>query len=249
MKHSIRFLRSGIASFLLFIISCHPQLRPSGLQFESYDVRSAVSDTAYESLLSPYRKQVEETMNDIVADLPVNLVKSLPDGTLGNFMADAYLVMAREKVDSSAELAYMNHGGIRRNGIAAGPLRKGAVYELMPFDNLMVVQKVSGQVLQKFLDHIAEEGGGGVAGLTMKIQNKKAVSVKIQGQPIDMNRVYTVVNSDYVINGGGRFLLFKDLPRNQTGYLLRDAILDYCAFYRKAGKPLPVDTQKRITHD
>jgi 2',3'-cyclic-nucleotide 2'-phosphodiesterase (5'-nucleotidase family) len=248
MRHTFS-VRQSVAVFLLFIASCHPQYRPSGLQYESYDVKAAVSDTAYESLLGPYRQQVEATMNDIIAELPVDLVKSLPDGSLGNFMADAYLYMAKEKWDTSAALAYMNTGGIRRNGISAGPLRKGAVYELMPFDNLMVIQKVSGQVLQQFLDHIAEEGGGGVAGLTMKIQNKKAVDVKIQGQPIDLNRVYTMVNSDYVVNGGGRFLLFKDLPMNQTGYLLRDAILDYCRIHRQAGKPLPVDTKKRIIHD
>jgi 2',3'-cyclic-nucleotide 2'-phosphodiesterase (5'-nucleotidase family) len=248
MKHFLA-VRQAVVLFLFFIASCHPPFRPSSLQYESYDVKRAVSDTAYESLLGPYRQQVEATMNDIIAELPADLVKSLPDGSLGNFMADAYLYMARQKVDASAELAYMNNGGIRRNGISAGPLRKGAVYELMPFDNLLVVQKVSGKLLQQFLDHIADEGGGGVAGLTMKIRDKKAVDVRIQGQPIDMNRVYTMVNSDYVINGGGRFLLFKDLPMNQTGYLLRDAILDYCAVHRKAGKPLPVDTQKRVIND
>lgn len=234
---------------LATVNGCHPTYQPSSLQYANYDVNQKETDSAYISFIKPYAEKVGETMNNPVGELPQGLVKSLPDGSLGNFMADAYLSMAREKFDPAAQLAYMNHGGIRLNQVQAGALRRGTVYEVMPFDNLMVIQKVKGSLLKQFLDHIAEEGGGGIAGVQMTISQKKAFDIRIQGEPLDPEKIYTMVNSDYVVNGGGRFTAFRDLPAQKTGYLLRDAILDYCAKYQAAGKPIPVPTDKRIVHE
>lgn len=235
-----------IALFLVASLGCHRAYHPTALQYEGYDVRNLPQDSVLSAFISPYRTQVDATMNDPVAELPVSLVKALPDGTLGNFMADAYLAMAREKFDASADFAYMNHGGIRLNQVQAGPLRRGTVYEVMPFDNQMVLVKVKGETVKAFLDHIAAEGGGGIAGLTMQIRDQQATDIRIGGQPLDLNKTYQMVNSDYVVNGGGRFTGFTSLPVQKTGYLLRDALLDYCKRFRDQGKPLPIDTQKRI---
>ncbi|MCU0380582.1 MAG: 5'-nucleotidase C-terminal domain-containing protein [Chitinophagaceae bacterium] len=246
--------RISILSFAaVFVLAyqpgCHPKFQPTSLQYAAYDVNQQATDSAYIAFIKPYADKVGETMNNPVGELPLPLVKALPDGSLGNFMADAYLAMAREKFDPSAEVAYMNHGGIRLNQVQAGTLRRGTVYEVMPFDNLMVILKVKGSLLRQFLDHIAEEGGGGIAGVQMNIRDKKAINIRIKGQPLDTEATYTMVNSDYVVNGGGRFTGFKDLPAQKTGYLLRDAILDYCERYKAAGKPIPVSTEKRIVHE
>ena len=231
---------------LVASLGCHRAYHPTALQYEGYDVRNLPQDSALSAFIGPYRTRVDATMNDPVAELPVNLVKGLPDGTLGNFMADAYLATAREKFEPGAHFAYMNHGGIRLNQVQAGPLRRGIVYEMMPFDNQMVVVRVKGEVVKAFLDHIAAEGGGGIAGLTMQIRDQKAADIRIGGEALDLEKTYIMVNSDYVVNGGGRFTGFTSLPVQKTGYLLRDAILDYCKRFREQGKPLPIDTQKRI---
>jgi 2',3'-cyclic-nucleotide 2'-phosphodiesterase (5'-nucleotidase family) len=243
MKRLLPFL------LLLVIAGCHKAYQPTALQYAGYDVRDIAPDSAMLGLIAPYREKVGAAMDDVVAELPMTLIKALPDGTLGNFMADAYLAMAREKFAPSADFAYMNHGGIRLNQVQAGPLRRGTVYEVMPFDNLLVIVPVSGALVQRFLDHIAAEGGGGVAGLTMRIRDKKAVDVRIQGMPLDTARTYMMVNSDYVVQGGGRFEGFRALPAQKTGYLLRDAIQDYCKAFQSQGVALPVSTEKRIIHD
>ena len=43
----------------------------------------------------------------------------------------------------------MNHGGIR-SYIPKGNITTGKIFELMPFDNLIVLQEVKGSVLQQF---------------------------------------------------------------------------------------------------
>jgi len=185
-------------------------------------------------------------MNDVIAELGTTLKKEQPDGTLGNFMADAYLAMARKKFDASADVAFMNNGGIRLNNMQAGSLRRGSIYEVMPFDNLLVILKLTGAQLQQYLDYIAAEGGSGIAGVRMTIRDKKATEVFIQNKPIDFSASYTMVNSDYAVNGGGGFNLFKNMPFQKTGYLLRDAILDYSADFKASGKPIIVSGEKRI---
>lgn len=230
----------------VFFVSCHKQFQPQSVQYSGYTVEQSKTDTLVSSFLKPYSSKVGETMNDVMAELGTTLKKQQPDGSLGNFLADAYLVMAQKKFDPAATVAFMNNGGIRLNSIQAGPLRRGSIYEVMPFDNLMVILKLTGAQLQHYLDYIAEEGGSGIAGVRMTIRDKKAVDVYIDNKPIDLLVTYTIINSDYAVNGGGGYNSFKGLPMQKTGYLLRDAILDYCTDFKAMGKPIIISGEKRI---
>jgi 2',3'-cyclic-nucleotide 2'-phosphodiesterase (5'-nucleotidase family) len=230
----------------VFFLSCHKQFQPQSVQYAGYTIDQSKTDTSFSNFLKPYSNKVGETMNDVLAELGTTLKKEQPDGTLGNFMADAYLAMARKKFDPVADVAFMNNGGIRLNNIQAGPLRRGTVYEVMPFDNLLVIMKLTGTQLQEYLDYIATEGGCGIAGIRMTIRDKKATEVFISDKPIDLTAIYTMVNSDYAINGGGGFNSFKSLPSQKTGYLLRDAIIDYSTGFRAEGKPIIISDEKRI---
>ena len=141
----------------------------------------------------------------------------------------------------------MNHGGVRIPRIAAGPIVKGTIYEVMPFDNVLVLVEVKGVVLAAYLDRIAAEGGGGgVAGLTMVIKNKKATEIYIGGLPIDSEKTYFMANSDYVVDGGGGFNGLKQLPQQRTSYLLRESIVEYCAAMGAEGKKINDQTPIRI---
>jgi 2',3'-cyclic-nucleotide 2'-phosphodiesterase (5'-nucleotidase family) len=234
---------------LLFSLhACHPYFRPSSVQYSGYNIQQSSRDTVMTGLLQPYAQKVNETMNDVVAELGTTLVKQSPDGSLGSFLADSYLTMARKKFDPAADVAFINSGGIRLNNIQAGPLKRGTIYEVMPFDNQMVVLKLTGQQLQAYLDHVASEGGCGIAGIRMKIRQKKAVDVFIGGRPLDPSAIYTMVNSDYTVNGGGGFSGLRAIPANVTGYLLRDATLDYCSLFKTEGRPILISNEKRITN-
>jgi 2',3'-cyclic-nucleotide 2'-phosphodiesterase (5'-nucleotidase family) len=80
-------------------------------------------------------------MNDIVGFVEESLDKKQPEGSLGNFMVDAFLTMARDKYNTPVDLAVLNSGGIRLTQLAAGNMTRGKVFELMPFDNLLILQR------------------------------------------------------------------------------------------------------------
>jgi len=137
---------------------------------------------------------------------------------------------------------------MRLTQLPAGNVTNGKIFELMPFDNLLILQKLKGDVLQKLLDLAASKGGWPVAGITMQVKDNKAVNVLIGGKPIDMNAIYTVTNSDFVANGGDDAEMLRGIPQIANGYLMRDAIFDYIKKLKSEGKDISSTIENRVTY-
>ena len=236
---------------LLFIISsCSTGYRSTQVEYKDYHVAATASaDSSLVLLLQPYTDSVNKSMNDVIGVSDKSLDKALPECTLGNIMADALLVKSREKFNTNVDAAFMNYGGIRLNQIPPGPVTKRNIYELMPFDNIVIVQKVNGEILQQFLDLIAKRGGWPVSGMKFRIKNQKAVDVLIQDKPIDKTATYSIVNSDYVVNGGDDCTMLKNLPQQNIGYLMRDALLEYFSSFKANGKNITANIENRVVND
>lgn len=207
-----------------------------------------MADSGMLRLIRPYSDSVNKNMEQVIADVGILLEKKQPEGGLGNIMTDALLIMAREKYATHVDAAFVNTGGIRLPAITPGPLTKGRVYELMPFDNLVLIQSLKGSVLQEFLDKVAAQGGWPVAGLTYAMKDKKAVDVKIAGVPIAADKIYVIVNSDYIVNGGDGMSMLTQIPAKNIGYLMRDAFIDYFSRLGREGKKLIAQPENRVTN-
>lgn len=240
-----------IPALLLLItgISCHTTYQGQSLQYNGYRISKTMpADSTVIGFLRPYSDSVNNSMNAVLGVSPVSLEKTQPEGTLGNFMADAFLVMAREKYNTQVDLAFVNFGGIRLTQLPAGNITRGKVFELMPFDNLLILQKVKGSVLQQVLDLMAARGGWPVAGLSMQISNGKAVNIRIGGQPLETEKTYTIANSDFIANGGDNADMLRPIPQITNGYLMRDAIIDYINGLSRQGKQITATIENRVTN-
>ncbi len=237
---------------LLFIItglSCTTAYQGQSLQYKGYRIgKSMPADSSVLHFLQPFSDSVNNSMNTVLGVSPVSMEKTLPECTLGNFMVDAFLTMARDKYQTQVDLAFVNFGGIRLTQLPAGNITRGKVFELMPFDNLLILQKVKGAVLQQVLDLIAARGGWPVAGMQMQISNGKAVNVLIGGMPLDPEKIYTIANSDFIANGGDNADMLRSIPQITNGYLMRDAIIDYIAWLNSKGKAITATIENRVTN-
>lgn len=246
--------RYQFAIFLLFlsltgIFSCNTSYRTGKLEYSNYRLSPETpKDSTAITLLKPYSDEIARTMNDVVGTIAVSMDKAQPESALGDFMADAYLQMANEKFKTKVDGALMNFGGIRLTQLPAGPINRGKVFELMPFDNLLILQKMTGTQLKELLDHIAGRNGWPLAGITMDIKDKKAVNVKVGGVAIDPSATYAIANSDFVANGGDEAAMLRSIPQINIGYLMRDALFDYINTFKKAGKPISVPPQNRVRY-
>jgi 2',3'-cyclic-nucleotide 2'-phosphodiesterase (5'-nucleotidase family) len=244
-KSAVLFL----IAIALLSAACNSSYQPQSLSYKKYNVSDSLqSDTKVLNLIRPYSDSVNKSMNDVIGIAEKDLEKKQPEGSLGNFMVDAFLVMAKEKYNKPVDAAFLNHGGIRLNQLPAGNVTRSKIFELMPFDNLLILQQLKGSVVQQFLDFTASKGGWPVAGITMQIKGGKAVNVMIGGKPLDPNATYTTANSDFLANGGDNADMLRPIPQEANGYLMRDAILDYIVRLKTVGKNINANVENRVTH-
>jgi 2',3'-cyclic-nucleotide 2'-phosphodiesterase (5'-nucleotidase family) len=229
-----------------FALSCNTSYKAESIQYSSYKIQQSDDESkSVKSIIKPYSDSINKLMNVVIGYNELQLEKKRHGNTLGFFITDAYLEMARQKVNPRVDAAFMNAGGIRLPELPAGAITQGKIYELMPFDNLMVILKVKGSLLRQYLDTLAAAEGVIVSGITMQIVNKATQQVMVGHKPLDLNAEYTVVNSDYVVNNSG---LLKNIDRKTSSYLLRDAIFDYVRFINESGKKITVSNTDRISY-
>lgn len=244
-----RILIPALFAFSASCYSCSTVYQPQSVQYNDYRISpGSRQDSTIVNLLRPYSDSVNKSMNAIVATSATELEKKQPEGTLGNVMADAMLVMAVKHFKTKVDAAFVNYGGIRLNSIPAGNITRGKVFELAPFDNVTVLQQLSGTVLQQFLDHISGRGGWPCSGISWQIKDKKALNVMIGGKPIDPNATYTIANNDYVANGGDDCVMLRNIPQQNDGYVYRDAVLEYFADFTRQGKKISAQIENRVTN-
>jgi 2',3'-cyclic-nucleotide 2'-phosphodiesterase (5'-nucleotidase family) len=243
-------MRSKISTALLFylflLVSCNQNFRSASAEFKNYNVEQKKDgDSKINVLIKPYSDSINGSMNNVIGENESLLEKSARNNTLGFFMTDAFLLLANQKFNVHVDVAFMNHGGIRLNDLAAGKITNGKIFELMPFDNLLFIQKVKGNVLKQYLDSVAFWGPMVQSGLTMRISNKKPEDIKVGNKPLDENADYVISNSDYVINNSE---VLKNIPSQNIGYLQRDAIIDYVLMLTQKGKKIVVENTERVKY-
>ena len=229
--------------------SCSTFYQPTSLNHTQYKIDSSIrKDSSLVVMLQPYSTNINATMNKVIGTSADTYNNKRPESEIGNFLADCYKAMAEKKFERKIDAAFMNVGGIR-SYMSKGNITVGKIFEIMPFDNLLVLQELKGGVLQQYLDVIAADGGWPVSkGVTIQIKNKKAVNVMINGKPLDVNATYTVAHSDYIANGGSDCSMLKSVPQINKGYLMRDAILEYVSMQSAAGKTIQPIIENRVTN-
>jgi 2',3'-cyclic-nucleotide 2'-phosphodiesterase (5'-nucleotidase family) len=233
-----------IATF--FAVSCNTSYKAENVQYSSYRIQQYdAGSKSLTTIVKPYSDSVNKLMNVVIGYNEAQLEKKSQGNTLGFFITDAYLEMAKQKVNSKVDAAFMNSGGIRLPEIPAGAITQGKIFELMPFDNLMVLLKVKGRLLKQYLDTLAANDDVIESGMTMQIVNKAVQQVMVGGKPLDIDADYTIAHSDYVAMNTN---MLKNINRSTNGYLLRDALLDYVKFIHSQNKKVTVTNTDRVSY-
>lgn len=239
----IQFYPLFISIFLS--VSCHTTYKAASVEHSNYRIQHTAVNNSLSSVIKPYGDSVNKLMNAVIGYNQDLLERKRPVNALGYFITDAYLEMARQKVNSKVDAAFMNSGGIRLPDLPAGAVTQGKIFELMPFDNLMVQVKMKGSELKQYLDTLAAGEGIIQSGMRLQVVNKTARDITIGNKPLDPNAEYTLVLSEYVVINSN---LLKNLSRVTNSYLLRDAIIDYVKLFNSQGKKITVSNIDRVSY-
>ena len=204
-----------------------------------------------ENYIKPYREHINKDLDSILAYCPETLDKSSGkwQTAIGNLLADATIAkgnlvfMAREK--KKLDMCILNNGGIR-NILPKGNVTLRTAYEIMPFENGLVVVALKGEQIFELVDYfIAGKKPHPISGITLTIsKDNTAKDILIQGKPVEKDTIYYVATNDYLANGGDNMNFFKKgVQRFDLDYKLRNVLIDYF----KEVDTIPVKNDVRIS--
>lgn len=205
-----------------------------------------------EAFIKPYREHIDQDLSTVLAIAPETLDKSGQwQTTIGNLMADVtfqrsnMVFSKREK--KQIDICLLNHGGIR-SIIPKGNVTARTAYEIMPFENSAIVIALKGEQIMEMVNYIiSEKKPHPLSGMTFTIdKNNTPKNILIQGKPLDNEKIYYVVTSDYLSNGGDKMDFFKKgVASYDLEYKLRNILIDYF----KEVETIPVINDVRITKE
>lgn len=209
--------------------------------------KTLADDPTALATIAPYRQRVTEQMTAVIGTAPTALVKSNGESPLSNFVADLQRTRASRELGQPIDLGVMSNGGLRAP-LPAGQVTLGAVFELMPFENELVVLDAPAAVVQQLFDYGARVKMA-FSGATYTVSPEgKAIDIRIGNQPFNpaQSRTYTIAISDYLAGGGDNMVFFKPIKPRGTGVLLRNAIADQIRELTKQGKPVEAKVEGRV---
>ena len=208
---------------------------------------SIPDDESVEKMLAPYSGKVR-ALSVVIGQLDGTLKKEpVGAGSLGQFVTDGIRAYAKTKITKPIALTIMNAGGLRKNEIAEGEVRAADIFELLPFENALIVVDLTGEQLVKLLPALARDAQSGA-----RIQYKwndqdrpEFVSGKLlddngKEQEIDPNKIYTIVTIDYLLRlrSGSYAILQEAKSATPLNVTLRDGIMEYVKSETAAGRKL-----------
>ena len=227
------------------IISKKQQIQPEIVDIQLIEVDGSLKNGAMDSLIAPYKAEKEVSMNVVIGEVEETMEVGLPESKLSNLIADVLLTEGRKYI-ADVDIAVTNIGGIRRT-LFAGPLTIGDVFEILPFDNSLLVLEYKGVEILALADAVALKGGEAIAGMTLTIRDGKAEDVKVGGEVVDTARVYKVVSTDYLSWGNDQLEplanYVKSTPLNM---MMRDAMFDYVSCATIKGEKIVTKLDNRI---
>lgn len=111
---------------------------------------------------------------------------------------------------AKADIAIQNGGGLRRT-LEKGQITMGDLYEIMPFDNYLVIMDLKGKDIKKAIDHgihMPKTTDGAFSGLKVEYDGTKPYESKItkitlsDGTPLEDEKTYRVATNDFMFGEG-----------------------------------------------
>lgn len=203
--------------------------------------KDVVEDPETLALVAEYEAVLDETLGEVVGETLVpfdtnrDQVRQV-ETPIGNLIADAQ----REIVN--ADVAFTNGGNIRGDRIfEAGPVTGRDTLTILPFNNIVVKIELSGQQLLAALENsvsLVEHNAGRfaqVSGMTFTVDaslepGSRVSDVLVNGEPLDLGRMYTASVNDYIVEGGDGYESFvgtTKLVDERAGPLLAEVLTNY----------------------
>ncbi|MDB9990046.1 5'-nucleotidase C-terminal domain-containing protein [Flavobacteriales bacterium] len=188
--------------------------------------------------LSKYRDSISKEMNKVINHSLITMEVGCPEGLLGDFISDLSILYIKKNFPENKfnpDFCILNNGGFR-NSLNKGSITIGDVFQIMPFDNYLLILEIKGNEMNDLINYIKEKStnnisrksGVPLSGIRLKISGDKVSRCMINNQMYDPLKTYKVLTTNYLASGGDNMDFFKNCKTMfNTKLLLRDVIIKY----------------------
>lgn len=240
--------------FLIFYSCTEPSKNLAKIEGKQILISGSISKNQdIEDFITPYRQRIKAEMEGVLSFTPKAMYKSDAklNSPISNMMADAVLEMAnpifKSRTGNEIDAVILNYGGIR-SGINAGDITTRTAYNIMPFENEVVVAELTSDELRALVNYLAlNKVAHPIAGLQVTLDAEgHFLDAEVNGKPIQ-NKNYYVATSDYLVKGGDHMSFFLEAQNVQAlDYKLRNLLIDY---FKKKDTIAPVRDDRFIQLD
>jgi len=188
-------------------------------------------DSATSAAITRWKDKLKTITDERVTTTKTAFTRSYgEESNMGDMVADAML-----NAHPDYDFAVTNSGGLRQD-IDAGPVTVGELISVFPFPNTIVQLEMKGSDMREIFEH----GAGLTNGILQvskgvevvydesKPVGNRVIVCKIKGVPLDDNKTYKVITSNFLADGGDGFLTFKkNAFYKNTGVEILQAMVKY----------------------
>jgi 5'-nucleotidase len=185
------------------------------------------ADAGVAAVVDRYWQPISARYGEVIGQAEADFSSRGDDEAPYNLVADA----VRETFGTEIELE--NTGGVRAP-LIKGPITRGDMVTLDPFNNTVVLFKIAGRDLKRIL----WQNRPAVSGIRYRVENAELVEATVDGRPIEDDRTYTGATNSYFAQSG-----LKGIETEDTGRARLDVVIDYV---RKKGTVKPVYDGRRV---
>lgn len=188
-------------------------------------------DVAVASVVAAADERVAPLVNQLIGVAATSLTRTenaAGESALGNLIADA------QRLQTNAQFAFMNPGGIRTD-IDAGEITWGELFAVQPFANDLVSMDLTGAQIKLLLEQqwqgqtsqriLKTSGLTYTWDATRPIGSRVVQIVDANAQPLSDASSYRVTVNSFIAAGGDNFVVLKEGTNRVVGPVDLDALV------------------------
>ncbi len=214
IKYFMRIFKKVILIYIFFFcsLSCstHYCVQENNSNYHHYSFEHESADSLMLKKITPYKTYLDNNLNMAIAHSDIPLEKNADCNNLAELVFQSLCLYSDSILtDTAAYMVLLNYGGLRSN-LPKGDVTKRNIFELMPFDNQIVILQINEEQKSKIMEFSMKE--------------KKLLLKQNKNKP-----TFILVTSDYLYNGGDNCNFLSSAKKISTANtLIRDIIINYC---------------------
>ena len=186
-------------------------------------------------------------VKDVVGYSTEAMSASYPESALSNWFIDLLMRKTESLSGKKVHIGITNFGGIRVD-MPEGEIILDDMLSMFPFKNQLAYVEHTGKQIRTILEEMAAGRFQVLGGVKVVADGGKLVSVEIDGEPLDDEKVYGMATISFLL-GGGDGLVLEQNALSVTVYKdiqIIDAVLEHIYAEKEAGRPIEYKTDGRV---